>query len=88
MLNFTNLTVNRRMKAVIICGGQSEDRQAGSVKRKSLVRICGDIEEIGYIEVITLYPAFRQPRKADTPITNGGEDITKISWPSPQSDRR
>jgi hypothetical protein len=54
----TNLAVDRRMETMIVSWGQSEDRQAGIIERKSLVRVRRDAEKIGYIEFISLYPNF------------------------------
>jgi len=56
--NLANLTVNGRMEAMIVSWGQSEDRQAGPIKRERLLRVCGDIEKTGYVEVFSLYPKF------------------------------
>ena len=74
MNNLANLAVNGRMEAMIVSWSQSEDRQAGPIKRQRLLRVCGDIEKTGYVEVFSLYPGFRTTHeKPDDMTRNGGK---------------
>ena len=82
------------MESVIVGWGKSEDREAGSVKSQSFVRVRGYIKKIGYIEVFAFDPVvcklvsiFYFKIKMDKDLGGGGEARTKISWPSRQSGR-